>query len=45
MAKTLDEFMEQGDQGYVLYNGPEFVYKDDVRAMHYADYLHKAIDD
>ncbi len=39
MVNALEEFMEKGDQGYLLYRGKEFPYDKRIRVMNYQDYF------
>ncbi|MCK4869678.1 MAG: ATP-binding protein [Gammaproteobacteria bacterium] len=39
MAKELEKFLEPGDVGYLLYNGKQQPFADNIRVLNYQDYL------
>ena len=39
MLDTINKYIESKDRGFLLYNGKEFPYKDNIKIINYADYL------
>ena len=39
MASAIKKFINGNDKGFVLYQGEEFIYTDNIKAIHYSDYL------
>jgi hypothetical protein len=39
MFNTSKQIMEKNDNAYLLYNGKEFAYGKNIKAINYSDYL------
>ena len=39
MCAAMEKYMEENDQGYLLYNGEKFAYKEKVKVINFQDYL------
>ena len=45
MLDTINKYIESKDRGFLLYNGKEFPYKDNIKIINYADYLNPGLAD
>ena len=39
MADGIKQFLEPQDQGFLLYNGEDYSYKDNIKVINYTSYL------
>lgn len=38
-AKTIELFIQENDKGYILYNGDNYPYRDDIQVINYREFL------